>query len=110
MAISAVASPRPLGGPAPPAPVYNSNAAPRAHSASSTPHFKAGPTGVRWVPIQPSTVDEVQAILRTGRAYPNGARWAIALALGVTDPIRRHVANQIDGLLWSDDRADPGGN
>lgn len=23
----------------------------------------------------------------------------------VTDPIRRQVADQIDGLLWSDDRA-----
>lgn len=28
----------------------------------------------------------------------------------VTDPIRRQVANQVDGLLWSDDRAAPSGN
>ncbi len=45
--------------------------------------------------VEPYTVDEVQRILNTALSRRNGARWAIALALGLRQ-------GESLGLLWSD--------
>ena len=61
----------------------------------------ARPPRVQLEPIQPYTVDEVRAIMSAASAHPNGARWAIALALGLRQ-------GEVLGLTWSDVDLDAG--
>ncbi|WP_420123764.1 tyrosine-type recombinase/integrase [Nakamurella sp.] len=61
----------------------------------------ARPPRVQLDPVQPYTVDEVRAIMRTARGHPNGVRWAIALALGLRQ-------GEVLGLTWSDVDLDAG--
>ncbi|HEY5847597.1 MAG TPA: site-specific integrase [Microlunatus sp.] len=50
---------------------------------------------VQVEPVRPYTVDEVQRILSAAMQRPNGARWAIALALGLRQ-------GEAVGLRWTD--------
>lgn len=43
----------------------------------------ARPPRVQLDPVEPYNMDEVRAILTAASRHPNGARWAIALALGL---------------------------
>lgn len=56
---------------------------------------------VRPEPVEPFTLEEVQAILRASADEPNGARWAVALALGLRQ-------GEALGLHWSDVDLDRG--
>ena len=61
----------------------------------------AQPPRVHVDPIDPYNVDEVRAILTAAGRHPNGARWAIALALGLRQ-------GEVLGLTWSDVDLDAG--
>src|SRR3954452_5293692 len=61
----------------------------------------AKPPRVQVESVQPFSVDEVQAILRTAAHHPNRSRWAIALALGLRQ-------GEVLGLRWSDVDLDRG--
>ena len=52
-------------------------------------------------PVEPYNVDEVRAILTAAGRHSNGARWAIALALGLRQ-------GEVLGLTWSDVNLDGG--
>jgi integrase len=55
----------------------------------------AKPPRVQVEPVSPYSVDEVQRILKAAMLRPNGARWAIALALGLRQ-------GEAAGLRWDD--------
>jgi integrase len=55
----------------------------------------AKPPRVQVEPVRPYSVDEVQRILKAAMQRPNGARWAIALALGLRQ-------GEAAGLRWAD--------
>lgn len=55
----------------------------------------AKPPRVQVEPVRPYSVDEVQRILAAAMERPNGARWAVALALGLRQ-------GEALGLKWSD--------
>lgn len=55
----------------------------------------AKPPRVQVEPVRPYSVDEVQRILAAAMERPNGARWAVALALGLRQ-------GEAVGLKWSD--------
>ena len=55
----------------------------------------AKPPRVQVEPVRPYSVDEVQRILEAAMQRPNGARWAIALALGLRQ-------GEAAGLRWED--------
>ena len=55
----------------------------------------AKPPRVQVEPVRPYSVDEVQRILDAAMQRPNGARWAIALALGLRQ-------GEATGLRWDD--------
>jgi integrase len=55
----------------------------------------AKPPRVQVEPVRPYSVDEVQRILEAAMQRPNGARWAIALALGLRQ-------GEAAGLRWAD--------
>ena len=55
----------------------------------------AKPPRVQVDPVRPYSVDEVHRILEAGMQRPNGARWAIALALGLRQ-------GEAAGLRWDD--------
>ena len=55
----------------------------------------AKPPRVQVESVQPYTVEEVRAILAAASDQPNGARWAIALALGLRQ-------GEVLGLRWAD--------
>lgn len=61
----------------------------------------ARPPRVQVEPIQPYTIDEMRAIMNAASGHPNGARWAIALALGLRQ-------GEVLGLTWSDVDLDGG--
>lgn len=66
----------------------------RGHVARNVAAF-ARPPRVQLDAVQPYTVDEVRAILAAAGRNRNGARWAIALALGLRQ-------GEVLGLTWSD--------
>lgn len=55
----------------------------------------ARPPRVRPEPVVPLTLEEVRLILRAAEGEPNGARWAVALALGLRQ-------GEVLGLHWDD--------
>ncbi len=55
----------------------------------------ARPPRVRPEPVVPFSMDEVRAILGAAHDEPNGARWAVALALGLRQ-------GEVLGLRWED--------
>jgi integrase len=55
----------------------------------------AKPPRVEQQPVEPYTLHEVQLILAAARTHRNGARWAIALALGLRQ-------GEVLGLQWPD--------
>ncbi|HEY5881023.1 MAG TPA: site-specific integrase, partial [Nakamurella sp.] len=59
------------------------------------------PPRVQVETVHPYPVDEVRAILAAAGRHPNGARWAIALALGLRQ-------GEVLGLTWSDVDLDTG--
>lgn len=59
------------------------------------PAVLAKPPRVEEREVEPYTVEEVQALLVTASAVRNGARWAIALALGLRQ-------GEVLGLRWKD--------
>ena len=61
----------------------------------------ARPPRVRSEPVVPFTLEEVRAILKTAETERNGARWAVALALGLRQ-------GEVLGLRWEDVDLDRG--
>lgn len=61
----------------------------------------ARPPRVQVDSVEPYSVDEVRAILTAAGRHSNGARWAIALALGLRQ-------GEVLGLTWSDVDLDGG--
>lgn len=61
----------------------------------------AKPPRVQQEPVEPLSLEEVQALLKQASQGRNGARWAVALALGLRQ-------GEVLGLRWSDVDFDTG--
>lgn len=72
----------------------------RGHVARNVASLAKAPR-VRTEPVEPFSLDEVRAILAASADEPNGARWAVALALGLRQ-------GEALGLHWSDVDLDRG--
>lgn len=66
----------------------------RGHVARNVATLARAPR-VRQEPVEPFSLEEVQSILAASAGEPNGARWAVALALGLRQ-------GEALGLHWSD--------
>ncbi len=66
----------------------------RGHVARNVAQL-AKPPRIQPEPVEPLTLEEVQQLLAVAEKEPNGARWAIALALGLRQ-------GEALGLRWSD--------
>lgn len=66
----------------------------RGHIARN-PAQLVRPPRIQPEPVEPFTLDEVQRVLATARNSCNGARWAIALALGLRQ-------GEVVALQWDD--------
>lgn len=70
-------------------------------------HLTSNPATVARAPkleeeeVEPFTVDEIKRVIRAARLRRNGARWAVALALGLRQ-------GEALGLMWSDVDLDTG--
>jgi len=77
------------------------NEAVRRRRIVANPALIARPPRVVTDEVEPLAVDECQRILQAAAAGPNGARWAVALSLGLRQ-------GEALGLLWSDVDLDTG--
>lgn len=71
------------------------NEAVRRRHTTTNPALLAKAPRVRTTEVEPYTVDEVSRILKAASAERNGARWAVALALGLRQ-------GEALGLRWQD--------
>ena len=84
---------------------YGAGSGPPAGHVSRNVAALAKAPRVQVEPVRPYSVDEVQRILEAAKQRPNGARWAIALALG----LRKGRPRACAGTMWTSDKvaADP---